>query len=57
MPLRLLLVEDSEDDALLLLRELRKRGYDGGYTILTDWLRPQREAAAAAGNIRPEVVT
>jgi response regulator RpfG family c-di-GMP phosphodiesterase len=26
--LRILLVEDSENDALLLLRELRKRGYD-----------------------------
>jgi PAS domain S-box-containing protein len=26
--LRLLLIEDSEDDALLLLRELRKRGYN-----------------------------
>lgn len=26
-PLRLLLVEDSEEDALLLLRELRQRGY------------------------------
>jgi transposase len=29
----------------VLLRELRGRGYGGGYTILTDWLRPQREAA------------
>ncbi len=27
-PLRLLIVEDSEDDALLLLRELRRGGYD-----------------------------
>ena len=27
-PLRLLLVEDSEDDAALLLRELRRGGYD-----------------------------
>jgi two-component system, NarL family, sensor histidine kinase UhpB len=27
-PLRVLLVEDSEDDALLLLRELRRGGYD-----------------------------
>ncbi len=29
----------------VLLRELRSRSYTGGYTILTDWLRPQREAA------------
>jgi transposase len=27
------------------MRELRGRGYTGGYTILTDWLRPQRESA------------
>lgn len=30
-PLRILLVEDSEDDALLLLRELRSGGYDPIY--------------------------
>jgi len=29
----------------VLLRELRARGYPGGYTILKDWLHPQREAA------------
>jgi transposase len=28
----------------VLLRELRARGYTGGYTILKDWL-PQRLAA------------
>lgn len=32
-------------NARVLLRELRERGYQGGYTILTDWLRPQRAAA------------
>jgi transposase len=31
-------------NAVVLLRELRERGYSGGYTILTDYLRPQREA-------------
>lgn len=34
-------------NARVLLRELRSRNYTGGYTILTDWLRPQREAAYA----------
>ena len=34
-------------NAQVLLRELRERSYSGGYTILTDWLRPQREAAQA----------
>ena len=32
-------------NARVLLRELRERNYAGGYTILTDWLRPQRSAA------------
>src|SRR6516165_8869448 len=32
-------------NAQVLLRELRERNYTGGYTILTDWLRPQRQAA------------
>lgn len=34
-------------NARVLLRELRDRGYTGGYTLLTDWLRPQREAVSA----------
>jgi len=32
-------------NARVLQRELRERNYTGGYTLLTDWLRPQREAA------------
>lgn len=32
-------------NACVLLRELRERGYEGSYTLLTDWLRPQRQAA------------
>lgn len=32
-------------NASVLLREIRERGYGGGYTILTDWLRPQRKEA------------
>ena len=31
-------------NAQVLLRELQQRNYSGGYTILTDWLRPQRES-------------
>lgn len=30
----------------VLLRELRSQGYSGGYTILADWLEPQRAAAS-----------
>ncbi|MFY9724280.1 MAG: hypothetical protein WB579_16055 [Bryobacteraceae bacterium] len=32
-------------NAQVLLRELRVRGYGGGYTILKDWLHPQRASA------------
>jgi transposase len=32
-------------NACMLMRELRERGYSGSYTILTDWLRPQRQLA------------
>lgn len=32
-------------NAQVLLRELRERGFSGGYTILTDWLRPLRQTA------------
>jgi transposase len=32
-------------NARVLLRELREQDFDGSYTILTDWLRPQRQAA------------
>ena len=32
-------------NARVLLRELRERGYAGGYTILKDYLHPRRQAA------------
>jgi transposase len=32
-------------NARVLLRELRQQNYGGGYTILKDWLQPQRSAA------------
>lgn len=32
-------------NAQVLLRELRQKSYQGGYTILKDWLHPQRQAA------------
>jgi len=34
-------------NAAVLLRELRERGYRGGYTALKDYLQPKREAARA----------
>ena len=41
-------------NAQVLLRELRERGYPGGYTTLTDWRRPQRLAAAVVAVRRIE---
>jgi transposase len=32
-------------NAVVLLRELRQRGYPGGYTILKEYLQPKRQAA------------
>jgi transposase len=32
-------------NAIILLRELRERGYTGGYSILKDYLHPKRQAA------------
>ena len=34
MPIRLLVVEDSEEDALLILRELRRGGFEPSYRII-----------------------
>jgi hypothetical protein len=34
-------------NAHVLLRELRQQGYQGGYTLLKDWLQPQRASAVA----------
>lgn len=43
-------------NAQVLLRELRERNYTGGYTILTDWLRPQRAAASVVAVRRFETL-
>jgi len=37
---------------VVLLSELRERGYTGGYTILKDWLQPQQEAARSVATRR-----
>jgi transposase len=34
-------------NAAVLLRELRECNYEGGYTILKDWLQPQRKQAVS----------
>ena len=41
-------------NARVLLRELHERGYSGSYTLLTDWLRPQRQSARTAAVLRFE---
>jgi len=37
-----LLKEDPETTAMVVLQRIRSRGYDGGYTILRDWIKSQR---------------
>lgn len=41
-------------NAQVLLRELKERGFAGGYTIVKDWLHPQREAAGVVAVRRYE---
>jgi transposase len=45
---------DGLQNAVVLLRELRARGYSGGYTTLTDYLRPLRGRRSAAATMRYE---
>ena len=40
-------------NAVVLLSELKARGYSGGYTILNDKLRPLRREASAVAVRRP----
>ena len=37
-----LLKEDPETTAMVVLQRIRSRGYDGGYTILREWIKAQR---------------
>lgn len=46
MPLHVLIIEDSEDDALLLLRELRKGGYEPVFVRVETAEEMAREMAA-----------
>jgi transposase len=39
-------LQDGVWNGKVLLRELRSRNYTGGYTLLADWLQPQRQAAS-----------
>jgi phosphoserine phosphatase RsbU/P len=48
VPLRVLIVDDSEDDALLLLRELRRGGYETAHERV-DTPEATREALAERG--------
>ena len=44
-PIRVLIVEDSEDDAFLLLREIRRGGYDP-YFLRVDTPESMKSALA-----------
>jgi signal transduction histidine kinase len=53
LPLRLLLIEDSEDDAQLLVRELRKGGFDPDFARVET---PQELEVALDGNAWDAVI-
>ena len=38
---------EGVENAVVLLREIRAEGYTGGYSILTDYLRPRRQRQPA----------
>ncbi|MBM4146801.1 MAG: PAS domain S-box protein [Nitrospira sp.] len=52
IPLKVLIVEDSEDDALLILRELRRGGYDPYY----ERVQTAEEMKASLGNRSWDIV-
>jgi hypothetical protein len=56
-PLRVLLVEDSENDALLLLRELRRGGYEPLYERVSTPEEMEKALGEATSRVEPwEVV-
>ncbi len=59
VPLRVLIVEDSEDDALLIARELRQGGYDltsERVDTLDDFEAELRQRRRHIGRIVPRVI-
>src|SRR2546425_7963044 len=48
-PLRVLIAEDSEDDARLLLRELQRAGFDPAYERVDSAPRCRRRSIARRG--------
>src|SRR5581483_7054319 len=47
-------VAEGVENAVVLLRELRDRGYSGGYTILKDYLHPLRRPLQPLATVRYE---
>ena len=42
------------DNCMVLLREIRERGYTGGYTILKDYVQPLRRKRTSLATMRYE---
>jgi len=47
-------VEDGVTNAQVILREIRNRGYEGGYTILKDFMKPLRPERKSTFTVRYE---
>lgn len=45
---------EGVDNGVVLLRELRQRGYTGGYTLLKDYVQPLRQRRVPAATMRFE---
>lgn len=45
-------ISDGLDNCVVLLRELRSQGYDGGYTILKDFVHPLRRLRQPQATVR-----
>ncbi len=53
-PLRVLIIEDAEDDAMLLLRQIRKGGYDPAATRVETLLELRN---AMSDNVRDVIIS
>ena len=47
-------ISEGLENCVVLLRELRARGYEGSYTILSEYVRPRRRSRQLQATVRFE---